>query len=107
VGLSAVITCIWAFWGISETFHKGWCYKSLLSNVALMLAQYLDPKFIFMGVTLISVIWPRVGGGLHIVFALLATWFFGAFTNTVIFLLATCHGRIIHPVELLANDIRG
>jgi len=70
VGLSIIITCVWASWGISETFHEGWYYESLLSNVGLMFVQYLSPMLIFMGVTLISISWPRFGGGLHVIFAL-------------------------------------
>jgi hypothetical protein len=86
VGLSTVITCVWAFWGIIETFHEGWYFESLLSNVGLMFLQYLSPMVIFMGVTLISIYWPRFGGGLHVIFALLIAWFFQAFNNTVTFL---------------------
>jgi hypothetical protein len=87
VGLSTAITCFWAFWGIIENFHEGWYYESLLSNVGLMFVQYLGPMLIFMGVTLVSITWPRFGGGLHAILALLAVWFFQAFTNTVTFLL--------------------
>ena len=43
VGLSIVITCFWAFWGIIETFHEGWYYESLLSNLGLTFVQYLSP----------------------------------------------------------------
>jgi hypothetical protein len=87
VGLSTVITCFWAFWGIVENFHEGWYYESLLSNVGLMFVQYLSPMLIFVGVTLISIYWPRFGAGLHGFLALLAAWFFGAFTNAVTFVL--------------------
>jgi len=87
VGCSTVITCFWAFWGIIENFHEGWYYESLLSNVGLMFVQYLGPMLIFLGLTLISISWPRLGGVLHVIFALLAAWFFQAFTNTVMFLL--------------------
>ncbi len=87
VGFSIVITCTWAFWGIIETFHEGWYYESFLSNVGLMLAQYLSPMLIFMGVTLISISWPRFGGGLHLILALLVAWFFQVFTNAAIFML--------------------
>ena len=87
VGISTILTCIWAFWGINENFHEGWYYESWLSNVGLMFAQYLSPMIIFMGVTLISIYWPRFGFGLHVIFALLIAWFFQAFTNTVIFFL--------------------
>ncbi len=87
VGISTLITCFWAFWGIIENFHEGWYYESWLSNMGLMLAQYLSPMLIFMGVALISIFWPRVGGGLHIILALIAVWFFQAFANPVMFLL--------------------
>ena len=87
VSFSTAITCFWAFWGIIENFHEGWYYESLLSNMGLMFVQYLSPMLIFMGVTLISIFWPRFGGGLHVVLALLAAWFFQAFTNAVMLLL--------------------
>jgi hypothetical protein len=89
VSLSTAITCLWAFWGILETFHEGWYYESLLSNIALMLIQYLSPMLIFMGLALVSICWPRVGGSLHALFALLVGWFFHALTNTVTLLLIT------------------
>jgi hypothetical protein len=37
-------------------------------------------KHLFMGVTLVSILWPRFGGGLHVILALFAAWFFQAFT---------------------------
>jgi hypothetical protein len=87
VSFSAAITCFWAFWGIIENFHEGWYYDSLLSNMGLMFVQYLSPMLIFMGVTLISILWPRFGGSLHVILALFAVWFFQAFTNTATLLL--------------------
>jgi hypothetical protein len=87
VGISTVITCIWAFWGIIENFHEGWYYESWLSNIGLMFAQYLSPMLIFLGVTLISIYWPRFGGSLHAILALFAAWFFQAFSNAATFLL--------------------
>jgi hypothetical protein len=87
VGISTAITCVWAFWGIIENFHEGWYYESFLSNLGLMFVQYLSPMLIFMGVTLISIYWLRVGAGLHAVLALLAVWFFQAFSNAATFLL--------------------
>jgi hypothetical protein len=87
VGLSTAITCIWAVWGIIENFHEGWYYESLWSNVGLMFVQYLSPMLIFMGVTLISIQWPRYGAALHVILALLAAWFFQAFSNAVTFLV--------------------
>jgi hypothetical protein len=87
VGFSIVITCFWAFWGIVENFHEGWYYESLLSNVGLMFVQYLSPMLIFMALTLISIRWPRLGGALHAILALLVAGFFQAWTNTVMFFL--------------------
>jgi hypothetical protein len=87
VGISTVITCFWAFWGIIENFHEGWYYESLLSNIGLMFVQYLSPMLLFLGVTLISIYWPRLGAGLHMVFAMAAAWFLQAFTNPVMFIL--------------------
>jgi hypothetical protein len=87
VAFSIAITCFWAFWGIIENFHEGWYYESLLSNLGLMFFQYLSPMLIFMGLALISIFWPRLGGGLHVVCALLAIGFFRAFTNAAAFLL--------------------
>jgi len=87
VSLSIIITCLWAFWGIIENFHEGWYYASWLSNIGLMFAQYLSPMLIFMGVTLISIYWPRFGGILHVILALFAVWFFDAFSNAATFLI--------------------
>jgi hypothetical protein len=88
VSLSTAITCFWAFWGIVENFHEGWHYESLLSNLGLMFVQYLSPMLIFMGVTLVSIFWPRIGAGLHGVLALLAAWFFGALTSPITLVFA-------------------
>jgi hypothetical protein len=87
VGLSTLITCFWAFWGIIENFHEGWYNESLILNLGLMFVQYLSPLLIFLIVTLIAIYWPRIGSGLHVVFAVLAAGFFQAFSNAAIFLL--------------------
>ena len=87
VGLSIVVTCFWAFWGIIENFHEGCYYASWLQNIGLMFVQYLSPMLIFMGVTLISIFWPRVGGSLHVILALFAIWFFDAFSSAATFLI--------------------
>jgi len=88
VGLSTIITCFWAFWGIIENFHEGWYFESLPSNLGLMLVQYLSPMLLFLGVTLVSIFWPRVGAGLHGVLALGVAWFFEGLTNPVTLLLS-------------------
>jgi hypothetical protein len=87
VSVSTVISCLWAFWGITENFHEGWYAETLLANLGLMFVQYLIPMLIFMIVTVLSIFWPRFGGGLHIVIALLGIWFFQAFSNATTFLI--------------------
>ena len=87
VGLSTLITCFWAYWGIIENFHEGWYFDYWLSNVGLMFAQYLSPMLIFMVVTVMSIFWPRIGGSIHVILALFAVWFFDGFTNTATLLI--------------------
>ncbi|MFL7891430.1 MAG: DUF1566 domain-containing protein [Anaerolineales bacterium] len=87
VGVSTIITCFWAFWGIIENFHEGWYYQSWLSNLGLMFLQYLSPMLLFMGVTLIAIYRPRLGGILHGLLALFAAWFFQAASNPVLLIL--------------------
>jgi len=98
VGLSTVIICFWAFWGIIENFHEGWYHETLLQNLGLMFVQYLSPMLIFMGVTLISIFRPRIGSGLHVVFAVVAAWFFHIATNptTLIIVIALLGIGIIY-----------
>lgn len=62
-GLSLLATCFWAFWGILENFHEGWYFPDLGRNLQLMMIQYLSPMFLFGGLTLISIRFPRVGAG--------------------------------------------
>lgn len=85
--VSIVLTCLWAFWGILENFHEGWYFSSFLSNLVLMFTQYLGPMLIFIGASLISIYWPRLGGSLHMIFALFLVWFFRAFSNAATFLI--------------------
>lgn len=89
VGVSIVVTCFWAFWGITENFHEGWFYPSLWSNVGLMFVQYLSPMLIFMGAALIAIQWPRLGGSLHALGALLAFGFFGGASNAGMLFIIT------------------
>ena len=77
VGLSTAITGLWAFWGINETFHEGWYYRSFWQNMAMTLAQYLSPVIIFLIATLVTVFRPRAGSILHVILGIFAWWFFG------------------------------
>src|SRR2546428_1418682 len=76
VGLSTLIACVWAFWGIIENFHEGWYYPSLAQNLGLMLVQYLMPMLLFVSLALVGVRWPYVGSGLHLALALWLGFFF-------------------------------
>lgn len=87
VAISTAITGFWAYWGILENFHEGWYFETLPANLGLMVAQYLSPMLAFMAVTVIAIRWPRLGAGLHVLLAVLAAWFFEAFTDTVVLLL--------------------
>lgn len=87
VGVSAIVTSGWAFWGIIENFHEGWYFESIWSNLGMMFIQYLSPMLIFMALTIISITWPRIGGGLHGLMALFAIGFFKAFSNAATFLI--------------------
>lgn len=87
VAISTLFTTIWAVWGIIENFHEGWYYESLWANLGLMFIQYLSLMLLFMLATVISIHWPRFGGGLHGMMALFAIWFFQAFSNTATFLI--------------------
>lgn len=75
VGLSTIITSVWAFWGIIENFHEGWYYDSLASNLALMFGQYLSVMLVFVAVTLVSIRWPHLGGFLHALIGLLLVFY--------------------------------
>ena len=87
VGLSMLITSVWAFWGIVENFHEGWYEETLIKNLGLMFIQYLSPMIIFMLVTLASIRWRRIGAGLHFLIAILTLFFFNAFSNAATFLI--------------------
>jgi len=87
VSFSIAITCMWAYWGASETFHEGWYYDSFMMNIGMSIIQYFSPMLFFLGVGIISIYWHRIGGVLHGVGALFAAWFFNIVTNTVIIFL--------------------
>jgi hypothetical protein len=68
--LMILFTALSAFWGAGEMYHEGWWgrwYNPLL---------YLIPAVLFMALTLVSLRWPRVGGGAVILFGMAAGFFF-------------------------------
>lgn len=87
VTISTLLSALWAAWGIIETFHEGWYYPTLAGNLALTLGQYLSPMLIFIALALAAITWPRAGGVLHGLLALLALGFFAAASNAATLLL--------------------
>ena len=58
-----------------------------MANLGLMLVQYLSPMLIFIGITLVSIFYRRLGSVLHGAFVVFAIWFFNAFQNPALFIL--------------------
>ncbi len=67
VGISTMISSLWAFWGAFESFHEGWYFKSLGQNL-ICTARYLTLMFIFTALSVIALRWPRAGGILYELF---------------------------------------
>jgi len=87
VGISTLLTSVWAFWGIIENFHEGWYFRSLTFNLGLMFVQYLSPMLLFLTITLLSIFWHRIGGGLHIFLAITGVFIFETFSNAATLLI--------------------
>jgi len=76
VALSAIISSLWAYWGIFENFHEGWYYKSFAQNLGLT-TRYLALMTIFMVLSVTALRWPRVGGSLYALFGIFfSIWIF-------------------------------
>ena len=69
LGASTIYAAVWAFWGAYESFHEGWYFQSLVSNLVLTF-KYFGLALIFVALTVICIRLPRVGGGLYQVFGL-------------------------------------
>ena len=67
VGMSTVISSLWAFWGVFESFHEGWYFESLPRNLVLT-ARYLTLMLVFIVLSVIAIRWPR--GGLYSLFGI-------------------------------------
>ena len=64
VGVSLVVACVWAHWGIIENFHEGWCAKTLAGNLA-MSAKFLAPMLITLALASGAIRFPKVFGPVH------------------------------------------
>ena len=68
-GISTVLSSVWAFWGIFESFHEGWYFDSLARNLALT-ARYLTLMLTLVALSVTALRWPRVGGSLYQLFGI-------------------------------------
>ena len=73
VGFGTLAASLWAFWGMTETFHEGWLEPTLWLRLAGML-RYLTPMLACLLLTLLGIFLPRVGGGLFFALAVLFSW---------------------------------
>ncbi len=108
--LMTAITAIWAFWGAAELYYEGW---GLLFPQPL---AYLAPFAITLGLTLLALRWPRLGGAAillvgawftffvlrarwgHLTTQILAAWFPLTFLTLAVGLLFLWGGRAaFHP----------
>jgi len=69
VGISTIITCLWAFWGTFEAFHEGWYFELLRENL-ICTTQYLALMLIFLVLSVIPLRWPRTGAMLYQAFGI-------------------------------------
>lgn len=58
VGVSLVVACVWAHWGINENFHEGWWAKTLADNLA-MSAKFLGPMLIALALASGAILFGR------------------------------------------------
>lgn len=69
VGISTVISSLWAFWGAYESFHEGWYFESLGPNLVLT-AKYFALALIFLALSVVALRLPRAGGILYLLFGI-------------------------------------
>jgi hypothetical protein len=67
VGLATFVSGLWAFWGVYESFHEGWYFKSFSQNLTLAV-KYLAIMLVSMALAVIALRWPRTGGSLYQLF---------------------------------------
>lgn len=76
--ITLFITSFWSYWGISEAFHEGWYHTSILQNLSLTFVQYLSIPLVFLGLSSIALNYKKIGGGLFILCAIFAMFFFNS-----------------------------
>jgi len=74
LGLSSLIVCFWAFWGIIENFHEGWWWPQL-SQRLLMTVAYLTPMLVSLAMLCLALAWPRIGAFSFFLVGTAFSWF--------------------------------
>ena len=96
MGITVLISGIWAYWGAFENFHEGWYSTSIWENLFMFLFQYMLICIIFVLLALVILKWKKIGLILHIAVGAFCIWFFSGASFSVLGLL------IIIPFILLA-----
>lgn len=84
VTITAVFSCLWAYWGAMENFHEGWYSVSVWENLFMMFFQYLLVTIVFVALALVILRWKRIGLALHILLAIFCVWFFSGASFSVV-----------------------
>ena len=63
--LVTLTASFWAFWGVIEAFHEGWC-KPYLWMRLLQLLAYLSPATVLCTSAALGLRWPRMGATLFL-----------------------------------------
>ena len=87
VGITLVISIIWAYWGIVENFHEGWYSTSVWENLFMLFLQYIGFPIVFVVLSLVALKWPWVGFGIYIAAAIFVMIFFGGAHFSVVYLM--------------------
>ena len=89
VGVTLLISSIWAFWGIVENFHEGWYSTSIWENLFMLFFQYISFPIVFVVLSLLALKWPKIGLGIYVAVAIFAGIFFGDAHFSVVHLMIT------------------
>ena len=87
VGVTVLISGVWAYWGAVENFHEGWYAASFWENALMLVFQYLIFAIVFVVLALVSLRWKKAGLVLHIIAALFSAWFFWGAGFFVLFVM--------------------
>ncbi len=69
ITLSTLLSCLWAFWGVFESFHEGWYFQSPIENLMLTM-KYLTLMAVLTALSIIALRWPGAGGVLYGLFGI-------------------------------------